>query len=405
MASWRIGYMVIPESLWDAINKIQDTLLICAPVVSQRAAVAALGVGRAYAASKLGPLAEMRQTDRRARSTIRRCRAPCRSAPGAFYFFVRVFAPLSSPLDLTERLIREHRVAVVPGIAFGGDECSIRVSYGALDPSTRRTKARGGSSADFRSLAAHVKVLTWNVNGIRARQHEVADVHRRPSSRTSSASRRSRRRRTKCRRSWWRPTAIGATGTAPSGYSGVALLIRHSFFTERPAFRHPSFDHEERIVVADLGPLTVASVYVPNGGKDFDAKLRFLEALVAWAAETQASGRALLICGDLNVAREERDVHPKERKPNQIGTRPEETGASGRAARGRTWSMSGGARPGQQRAVHLVGALAEPPATQYRLADRLRAGQPDCSRRPRRDRCRCENSGRAITRPVVTTFA
>ena len=31
-----------------------------------------------------------------------------------------------------------------------------------------------------------------------------------------------------------------------------------------------------------------------------------------------------MICGDLNVAREERDVHPKERKPNQIGTRPDE---------------------------------------------------------------------------------
>ena len=42
MASWRVGYMVIPEALWDAINKIQDTLLICAPAISQQAALAAL---------------------------------------------------------------------------------------------------------------------------------------------------------------------------------------------------------------------------------------------------------------------------------------------------------------------------------------------------------------------------
>ena len=76
--------------------------------------------------------------------------------------------------------------------------------------------------------------------------------------------------------------------------------------------------------MADLGSISVASVYVPNGGKDFDAKMRFLESLVAWSAETQASGRTVLVCGDLNVAREERDVHPKERKPNQIGTRPDE---------------------------------------------------------------------------------
>ena len=44
-----MGYMVIPESLWDAINKIQDTLLICAPAVSQHAALAAIGRGARYA--------------------------------------------------------------------------------------------------------------------------------------------------------------------------------------------------------------------------------------------------------------------------------------------------------------------------------------------------------------------
>ncbi len=49
MASWRIGYMVIPETLWDAVNKIQDTLLICAPSVSQQSAVAASRSGASYA--------------------------------------------------------------------------------------------------------------------------------------------------------------------------------------------------------------------------------------------------------------------------------------------------------------------------------------------------------------------
>jgi exodeoxyribonuclease-3 len=93
---------------------------------------------------------------------------------------------------------------------------------------------------------------------------------------------------------------------------------------ERPVCVHPSFDIESRVVVADLGSVHVASVYVPNGGKDYEAKLRFAEALSAWVDEALGDGRTLLICGDLNVAREERDVHPKERKPNQIGTRPEE---------------------------------------------------------------------------------
>jgi exodeoxyribonuclease-3 len=52
--------------------------------------------------------------------------------------------------------------------------------------------------------------------------------------------------------------------------------------------------------------------------------------LADWTAETSRAGQALVICGDLNVAREDRDVHPKERKPNQIGTRPEERALLGR---------------------------------------------------------------------------
>ena len=72
------------------------------------------------------------------------------------------------------------------------------------------------------------------------------------------------------------------------------------------------------------GPVLTSSFYVPNGGKDYDAKLRFLEAMDGWAGEAQAAGRPLLFCGDLNVARTDLDIHPKERKPNQVGARPDE---------------------------------------------------------------------------------
>jgi exodeoxyribonuclease-3 len=43
-----------------------------------------------------------------------------------------------------------------------------------------------------------------------------------------------------------------------------------------------------------------------------------------WVADAHARGKQLVLCGDLNVARTERDVHPKERKPNLIGQLPEE---------------------------------------------------------------------------------
>ena len=108
------------------------------------------------------------------------------------------------------------------------------------------------------------------------------------------------------------------------GYSGVGLHVSRALAQERPVFDHPSFDFENRIVTASIGDLTLASVYVPNGGKDFSAKMRFLEALEAFAAAHHDAGRLLVICGDLNVARTERDVHPKERKPRAIGQLPEE---------------------------------------------------------------------------------
>jgi exodeoxyribonuclease-3 len=168
-----------------------------------------------------------------------------------------------------------------------------------------------------------VKVITWNVNGIRARQGEIAELIA-----TEQPD-------IVCLQEIKAPAdKVPELVVAPGGYhcywhgagaySGVALLVCHTFFMERPVFGHPSFDHESRIVVAEVGPMSIASIYVPNGGKDFAAKLTFLEGLARWAAEMRAAGRTLLLCGDLNVAKEERDVHPKERKPNQIGTRPEE---------------------------------------------------------------------------------
>ena len=91
-----------------------------------------------------------------------------------------------------------------------------------------------------------------------------------------------------------------------------------------PVFEHPPFDYENRIVSVRLPAVTVVSVYVPNGGKDFPAKVKFLEALEQFAADIRADANPIVICGDLNIARADIDVHPKERKPRAIGQLPEE---------------------------------------------------------------------------------
>ena len=154
------------------------------------------------------------------------------------------------------------------------------------------------------------------------------------------------------------------------------------------------------------GGLTVASVYVPNGGKDFPAKMRFLEAMDAYAAVV--SGRpagALVLCGDLNVARTERDVHPKERKAAR--DRPAARGA--RAARAHHRPRAGRrrarARSRQRRPVHLVGAVAQHAPAQHRLAARLRVRVSRARLAPPPPVRSQTDVGTSDHAPVVATFA
>lgn len=135
LASWRVGFMVFPELLWDAINKIQDTLLVCPPIVSQHVAQAAMAVGRPYCDKQVAVIAQAREIVTEA---LMAPGVPCDvpAATGAFYYFIKVHTNKDS-MEIGERLIREHRVAVIPGSAFGAvDGCYLRVSYGALDRST-----------------------------------------------------------------------------------------------------------------------------------------------------------------------------------------------------------------------------------------------------------------------------
>ena len=88
-ASWRIGYMVIPSDLFESVQKIQDTLLICAPVISQYAALGALSVGREYCFSKMNAISRVRDYVLEELDTIRDlCTVP--AAEGAFYVLLRL---------------------------------------------------------------------------------------------------------------------------------------------------------------------------------------------------------------------------------------------------------------------------------------------------------------------------
>jgi exodeoxyribonuclease-3 len=168
-----------------------------------------------------------------------------------------------------------------------------------------------------------LKIATWNVNGIRARQAQLQEFIETEQPDVLCVQ---EIKASLDQLPVWVCELEGywCYWHGGKGYSGVGLHVRKSTFRDRPAFDHPEFDYEHRIVTAQLPSFSVASLYAPNGGKDFPAKMRFLESLELFAAQHEASSQPLVLCGDFNVAPTDMDVHPKERKPNIIGQRPDE---------------------------------------------------------------------------------
>lgn len=136
-ASWRIGYMLIPEHLFFSVKKIQDTILICPPRICQEAAIAALNEGKDYTLSHLTQIRSVRKELYSALQSINKIGTTANSG-GAFYYFVKLNTNLTG-MQLVEQLISEHKIAVIPGETFGmNDGCFIRVAYGALDKNTSK---------------------------------------------------------------------------------------------------------------------------------------------------------------------------------------------------------------------------------------------------------------------------
>lgn len=172
-----------------------------------------------------------------------------------------------------------------------------------------------------------VKILTWNINGVRARGKQVEElvglaapdvlclqeIKASPEQIEEDVC--------------YLPELSSTWHGQKGGYSGVSVHVRRRF--GKAHIEVPAIDRETRMVVAEIAPkaegaesLTVASVYAPNGGKDYDAKIAFYKDFIEWAA--QRKDTPLVITGDLNIAHADLDLHPSQRKEGVIGQRPEE---------------------------------------------------------------------------------
>jgi exodeoxyribonuclease-3 len=111
------------------------------------------------------------------------------------------------------------------------------------------------------------------------------------------------------------------------GYSGVGLYSKRKPNAVRIGFGNPEFDAEGRYVECDFGDLTVISLYCPSGSSSEErqiAKFRFMEAFLPHLQQLRESGREVVICGDWNIAHQERDLKNWKGNKKNSGFLPEE---------------------------------------------------------------------------------
>lgn len=134
MAGWRIGFAAVPRALLEPLTKVQDTVLICPPRLTQRAAVAALAEGPAWVAERVRSLQPRRQQLLAAVAQAEGL-AVVGEPDGAFYALVE--APWTGEEEeLLAHLVLGHGVAALPGGSFGlpprSGRVILRLSYGLL---------------------------------------------------------------------------------------------------------------------------------------------------------------------------------------------------------------------------------------------------------------------------------
>ena len=127
MTGWRVGFACGPEEIISAMTKIHQYTIMCVSITSQMAACEAFATGRKS-------VEEMKREYKRRREFVvdelNRLGLECPKPQGTFYVFPSIKNTGLSSVDFCQRLLKEQKVAVVPGVAFGkSGEGFVRISY------------------------------------------------------------------------------------------------------------------------------------------------------------------------------------------------------------------------------------------------------------------------------------
>jgi aminotransferase len=144
MTGFRIGYACGPGEIIDAMMKIHQYSILCAPITSQDAAIEALERGGPAVAKMRGEYEGRRNF---VVSELNEVGLDCFKPRGAFYVFPKIASTGLSSREFSMRLLKEKNVAVVPGTAFGAcGEGHVRCSYAT---GLEKIKVAMGRIAEF----------------------------------------------------------------------------------------------------------------------------------------------------------------------------------------------------------------------------------------------------------------
>ncbi len=175
-----------------------------------------------------------------------------------------------------------------------------------------------------------MRLISWNVNGIRAAQRkgllawfaaESPDLLCLQETKAHPEQLDGALRGVAGYHAYW------SSAQTRKGYSGVAAYTRAEPRSVSSAFGVEEFDIEGRILVLDMGDFLLYNIYFPNGGRGperLEYKLRFYEEFLQQVCRARDSGRHVVVCGDYNVAHRAIDLADPEANRHASGFLPEE---------------------------------------------------------------------------------
>ncbi len=159
-----------------------------------------------------------------------------------------------------------------------------------------------------------IKIISWNVNGIRAIQKKGFFDYVEKENPDILCVQETKAEPSQLDESLTNPkdyNVIYHSCSRKKGYSGVATFSKQKPISARGGFGEEKFDIEGRVTETDFGDFVLFNVYFPNGGMGEERvkyKLEFYEAFFNYCNKLRANGKKLVICGDYNTAHQDIDL-------------------------------------------------------------------------------------------------